>query len=100
MKKKKLCCIKCRKYKNSERVRNHANECFFNFCQILNGTTAESFSSLFEAERENYLNEHVVELKKERAYANRLQQMEMNDSTTNESPISSSSSIPTTSPVQ
>ncbi len=69
-------------------MRNDANECFCKFNRMLSGATLETFTSLFEIEREKYLNEHVEELKKERAYANKLQQMEKNECSANQSPIS------------
>lgn len=107
---------KCRKFTNSEIVRNKANECFYKFRYMFEIPQGESFWSIFEKEREKYLAENVEELKKERIFANKLHQellntnkkislnsvddIERRNSTTisTDSPISSSVSSMTQSP--
>lgn len=65
--------FKCRKYKNSEKVRKQATECFYKFQYMFDIPTGETFWSIFEKEREKYLAENMEELKKERLFANKLQ---------------------------
>ncbi len=62
---------KVTKYKD-QKVKNLASECFNKFRYMFLVNQSETFTSMFEKEREKFLAENVEDLKKERAIASQL----------------------------
>ncbi len=65
---------KVTKFKD-QKVKHLATECFNKFRYMFPVNQNDSFTSMFEKEREKFLAENIEELKKERAIASQLAEM-------------------------